>query len=47
MSHQGDREWWWYTQAPAWLAALQLATILTVLSVVAWWMHKRRLTIGL
>jgi uncharacterized membrane protein len=38
---------WWYTQAPAWLAAVQLATILAVLSVVAWWMHRRRLTIEL
>jgi hypothetical protein len=26
---------------------VQLATILAVLSVVAWWMHRRRLTIEL
>lgn len=33
---------WWYANAPIWLAALQLALILAVLSLLAWWMHSRR-----
>ncbi|WP_394768965.1 heparan-alpha-glucosaminide N-acetyltransferase domain-containing protein [Lacisediminihabitans sp.] len=38
---------WWYAEAPGWLAALQLIVILTVLSAVAWWMHRRGLRLGL
>ncbi|TXN28951.1 heparan-alpha-glucosaminide N-acetyltransferase domain-containing protein [Lacisediminihabitans profunda] len=38
---------WWYTAAPGWLAALQLIVILTVLSAVAWWLHRRSLRLGL
>lgn len=38
---------WWYVEAPAWLAALQLAAILAVLSCVAWWAHRRGLRIEL
>jgi len=33
---------WWYVEAPVWLAAVQLASILTFMSVVAWWLHRRR-----
>lgn len=38
---------WWYAEAPAWLAALQLIGILSLMTVVAWWMHRRRLAIEL
>jgi len=38
---------WWYADAPFWLAALQLIAILAVVSVAAWWLHRRRLRIGL
>ena len=38
---------WWYAGAPAGLAALQLAVILGSLSVIAWLMHRRRVTIRL
>lgn len=33
---------WWYAQAPLWLAIAQLFFILTVLSMFAWWLHRRR-----
>ena len=32
---------WWYVDAPLWLAIIQLAVILGLLSVAAWWMHAR------
>jgi predicted acyltransferase len=32
---------WWYAEAPAWLAGLQLAVILGLMSLVAWWLDKR------
>jgi hypothetical protein len=38
---------WWYAQAPLWLAAAQLAVILGALSLLAWWMSARRVTVGL
>ncbi|WP_448811833.1 heparan-alpha-glucosaminide N-acetyltransferase domain-containing protein [Agromyces bauzanensis] len=38
---------WWYVEAPIWLAALQLAGILGVLSLAAWWMHRLRVAIRL
>lgn len=38
---------WWYAGAPLWLAGLQLAAIMTGLSFVAWWLHRRRVRIGL
>jgi len=38
---------WWYEQAPLWLAALQLAGILTLMSFAAWWLHRRRVRIEL
>lgn len=38
---------WWYADASAWLAALQLAAILGVLSWVAWWLHRHRIHLGL
>jgi predicted acyltransferase len=31
----------WYADAPLWLVAVQLMTILGVLSAVAWWLHRR------
>jgi predicted acyltransferase len=37
----------WYADAPAWLALLELAVILAVLTTVAWWLHRRRIRIGL
>jgi fucose 4-O-acetylase-like acetyltransferase len=33
---------WWYVDAPLWLAVLQLASILTVMSLIARWMFRRR-----
>lgn len=38
---------WWYAEAPIWLAVVQLAGILAVLSLAAWWMHRRRVMIRL
>ncbi len=38
---------WWYAGAPLWLAGLQLAGIMALLSLVAWWLHRRRVRIGL
>ncbi|WP_334170913.1 heparan-alpha-glucosaminide N-acetyltransferase domain-containing protein [Sinomonas sp.] len=37
----------WYSVAPVWLAVLQLAALLAVTSLVAWWLHRRRIRIGL
>ncbi|GHG41675.1 hypothetical protein GCM10012320_04260 [Sinomonas cellulolyticus] len=37
----------WYADAPAWLALLELAVILAVLTTIAWWLHRRRIRIGL
>lgn len=37
----------WYAQAPPWLAALQLATLLGLLSWLAWAMHRRRVRLVL
>jgi predicted acyltransferase len=34
---------WWYVQAPIWLAALQLAGIMTLMTFIARWLHRRRL----
>lgn len=36
---------WWYGEAPVWLAVLQLASILAVMSAVAWSMHRRKLSL--
>ena len=33
---------WWYVEAPWWLAALQLAVILSSMSGIAWWLTRRR-----
>jgi hypothetical protein len=38
---------WWHVDAPVWLVVLQLAAILGVLSVAAWWLHRRRVAIRL
>jgi uncharacterized membrane protein len=38
---------WWYVEAPVWLAALQLILLLAVMSVAAWWMHRRGLRMEL
>lgn len=38
---------WWYAEAPIWLAAAQLATILLLMSLIAWWMHRRTLRLRL
>lgn len=33
---------WWYAEAPAWLAILQLGAILGSMSLFAWWLNRRR-----
>jgi predicted acyltransferase len=33
---------WWYTQAPVWLAVVQLTVILVAMTLIALWMLKRR-----
>lgn len=33
---------WWHAQAPIWLVVIQLIVILTVLSLIAWWLQSRR-----
>ena len=33
---------WWYSQAEIWLAALQLAFILGLLSLMSFWLYRRR-----
>lgn len=38
---------WWYSDAPAWLAVLELSGILLVTSMAAWWLHRRGIRIGL
>lgn len=38
---------WWHVDAQVWLVVLQLAAILGVLSMVAWWLHRRRVAIRL
>lgn len=38
---------WWYSRANGWLAAAQLVLILGVMSVIAWWTHRRRLRLEL
>lgn len=38
---------WWYSGAPVWLSAIQLSAMLAMLSLAAWWLHKRRLIIKL
>jgi predicted acyltransferase len=38
---------WWYAEASAGLAAFQLIVLLAALSLIAWWLHRRRLAIGL
>ena len=38
---------WWYVEAPLQLAAAQLAAILAVLSVIAWWAHRRGFRVDL
>jgi len=37
----------WYLEAPLWLAGLQLAVVMTVLSLAAWWLHRRRIRVRL
>lgn len=37
----------WYTDAPAWLAILELALILGALTWFAWWLHGRKVRISL
>ncbi len=32
---------WWYVDASAWLAGLQLLAILGILTWAAWWLHRR------
>lgn len=32
---------WWYSQAPLWLATLQVTAIIAFMSTVAWWLQKR------
>ncbi len=36
---------WWYEGAPLWLAGLQLAAIMTLMSLIAWWLHRRRVLV--
>jgi fucose 4-O-acetylase-like acetyltransferase len=36
---------WWYADAPIWLAGLQLAVLLTATSLLAWWMHRRKVRV--
>ncbi len=38
---------WWYEGAPLWLAAIQLAAIITLLSFAARWLHRRRVRLAL
>ncbi|MFC5503176.1 hypothetical protein ACFPJ4_13080 [Lysinimonas soli] len=38
---------WWYVGATFWLAAIQLVVILALMTLVAWWLHRQRLTIKL
>jgi len=38
---------WWYAAAPLWLAGLQLAAIMTLMSLLAWRLHRRRLLLEL
>jgi len=38
---------WWYRDAPLWLTAIQLAAVMTALSLVARWLHRRRLRMRL
>ena len=38
---------WWTAGAPLWLAALQLAAIMTLLSLLAWRLHRRRVRMRL
>jgi len=37
----------WYQDAPLWLAGLQLLAVMTGLSFVAWWLHRRRVRMRL
>jgi fucose 4-O-acetylase-like acetyltransferase len=37
----------WYSRAPVWLAGLQLAALLIVISASAWLLHRRDLRVGL
>ncbi len=39
------RAGWWYADAPIWLAGLQLAVLLTATSLLAWWMHRRKVRV--
>lgn len=34
---------WWYVDAPLWLAVVQAVSILGLMTVVAWWLHRRKL----
>ncbi len=38
---------WWYAQAPGWLVATQLAVVVAVPSLAAWWLHRRGIRIAL
>lgn len=38
---------WWYAGAPLWLAAVQLVAIMTIMSLIAWWLHRRRMLVEL
>lgn len=38
---------WWYSEAPLWLTGLQLAVILTAMSLLAWRMHRRQVRVQL
>lgn len=38
---------WLYVEAPLWLAVAQLVAILAVMSILAWWLHRRSLRIRL
>jgi len=37
----------WYRDAPLWLAGVQLLVVMTVLSLAAWWLHRRRVRLRL
>lgn len=38
---------WWYSKASGWQVSAQLILILGVMSVIAWWTHRRRLRLEL
>ena len=38
---------WWHAGAPVWLVALQLVSLLGVLTMVAWWLRRRHVTLSL